>query len=541
MQQQKKISLYIPILIAISIVAGMYIGRIFTGSFGNNISNKKLGYILQLIESKYVDTINIDSIIEKSFPDIIAQLDPHSSYIPAKDLKSTNEELDGSFSGIGISFSIMNDTISIIEVLSGGPSEKIGLLAGDRIISINNENVAGVSISNEKVMSLLRGPKGTKVSISIKRNSSKKPIIYDIIRGDIPVTSIDASYTIKPSIGYIKVNKFSRTTYNEFISSLNNLQNQGASKYIIDLRGNGGGYMQSAILMANEFLPIGSMIVNTKSRNDSQATGSDGNGSFKNAELTILIDEFSASASEILAGAIQDYDRGLIIGRRSFGKGLVQQQIELPDSSAIRLTVARYYTPSGRCIQKEYKPGDKNYNYEIFERYNHGEAFNADSIKINKELEFSTANGRKVYGGGGIMPDIFVPNDTSYITKYYHTIVNAGLFQKFAFNYCDKNRDKLKNCKATNEILQMLPNDIILLNNFVEFGKRNKVAARWYEINKSQKLILTILKALIARDILGSHAYYEIYNTNDIVISEAIKQLELGTAKYPIKVNIGSK
>ena len=281
----------------------------------------------------------------------------------------------------------MNDTISIIEVISNGPSEKVGILAGDRIVSVDNENVAGISISNEKVMSLLRGKKGTKVVLGIKRKSSPNTLSFDITRDDIPVNSIDASYIISPEIGYLKVNKFSRNTYDEFITALNNLKNEGASKFIIDLRGNGGGYMGSAILMANEFLPAGQLIVNTKSRYDSQASGSDGTGSFQNSEIAVLIDEFSASASEIFAGAIQDHDRGLIIGRRSFGKGLVQHQIALRDSSAIRLTIARYYTPSGRCIQKDYKLGDKSYNNELIERFNHGESFNVDSIKIDKSIE----------------------------------------------------------------------------------------------------------------------------------------------------------
>ena len=515
---------------------GMWIGRIFTTS---NLSgnSKKLDQIFDLITEKYVDTINIDSILEKSFPDIIAQLDPHSSYISAKDLQATNDELDGSFSGIGISFSIMNDTISIIEVISGGPSEKVGLLAGDRIVSVDGNNVAGISISNEKVMSLLRGEKNTKVALGIKRNSSSKIITFDITRGDIPVNSVDASYIIAPTIGYVKVNKFSKNTYSEFITSLNNLCNLGANKYIIDLRGNGGGYMESAILMANEFLPAGCMIVNTKSRTDSIATNSDGTGSFGNAEIVVLIDEFSASASEIFAGAIQDHDRGLIIGRRSFGKGLVQQQIPLMDNSAIRLTVARYYTPSGRCIQKDYKMGDKSYSYEIYERFNHGEAYNADSIKLNKNLEFTTAHGRKVYGGGGIMPDIFVPNDTSGITKYYYNVANAGLFQKFAFNYCDKNRSILKKCKTSDDVLKTLPSDNILLENFVDYCKVSKIPAQWYYINISRKLILSIIKSLIARDTLGSHAYYEVYNTYDNNIKEAIKQINNGASKAPISTN----
>lgn len=533
---QSKSKIFLPIIISIVLVLGIIIGNIFStgnGGYGNN----KLNQLFDLISEKYVDTVNADSILEKSFPDIIAQLDPHSSYIPAKDLQATNDELDGSFCGVGISFTIMNDTITIIEVLSGGPSEKIGLLAGDRIISVDGTNVAGVSISNEKVMSLLKGKKDTKVTLGIKRNSSSKPISFDIIRGEIPVHSVDASYIIAPTVGYIKVNKFSKNTFHEFISSLNNLRNDGAKKYIVDLRGNGGGYMESAILMANEFLPAGRMIVNTKSRVDSIATLSDGNGSFKEAELVVLIDEFSASASEIFAGAIQDHDRGLIVGRRSFGKGLVQQQLPLIDNSAIRLTVARYYTPSGRCIQKDYKLGDKNYSQEIYERFSHGEALNADSIKLNKDLEFTTSNGRKVYGGGGIMPDIFVPNDTSGITKYYYAVANAGLLQKYAFDYCDKNRPLLKKCKTSKEVLKSLPDDDTLLEDFVNYCKKSKIAAQWYYINTSRELMLSIIKSLIARDALGSHAYYEVYNEYDNNIKEAIKQIIMGSTKPPIAIS----
>lgn len=526
---------FIPLIIAITLVLGMVIGRIFSDNSPTSISEKKLAQILQLIDEHYVDSISTDSILEKSFPSIISQLDPHSTYIAAEDFKAMNEELEGSFSGIGISFTIMNDTISVIEVIHNGPSEKIGIIAGDRIVSVNDENVAGVSIANEKVMQLLRGEKGSHVKLGIKRNSSASTLYFDITRGDIPVNSVDASYIISPEIGYIKVNKFSRNTYSEFLSSLNNLRNEGATKYIIDLRGNGGGYMESSILMANEFLPANHIIVNTRSRHDSHSTLSDGTGSFKNAEVVVLIDEFSASASEIFAGALQDHDRGLIVGRRSFGKGLVQQQIELLDSSAIRLTVARYYTPSGRCIQKSYKLGDKNYANDLIERFNHGEANNLDSIKLDKSEVFSTANGRKVYGGGGIMPDIFVPNDTTGLTKYYYNVINAGLFQKFAFNYCDKNREKLEKFNTTTELLDKLPSDEYLLSEFVSFAKKNKVPAQWYYINTSRKLILAAIKSLIARDILGSHAYYEVYNNYDNNVTEAIKQIKNGASKFPIQ------
>ena len=534
--KRNKLIIWIPLLIAVTFIAGLYFGYGISNT--QNISeNDKFNSILSLINNEYVDHVNMDSLIEETIPELLSHLDPHSTYIPAKDLKAVNDELDGSFSGIGISFMLKNDTISIIEVLSGGPSEKVGLMPGDRIVSVNDSIVAGKSFTNEKVISILRGEKGSQVKLGIKRNTAKETLYFELIRDDIPVTSVDAAYIIAPEIGYIKVNKFGRTTYNEFLTSMTQLRNEGAQKYIIDLRGNGGGFMEMAILMANEFLPDNNLIVFTKGRTkrESISTVSDGNGSFLDSEVVVLIDEYSASASEILAGAIQDNDRGLIIGRRSFGKGLVQRQTELSDSSALRLTVSRYHTPSGRCIQKEYTPGKTNdYEYDIINRFNHGEAFNADSIKLNKSLEFTTAHGRKVYGGGGIMPDVFVPNDTSGITNYYIKIANAGLLQKFAFDYCDSNRNKLSQSEDANDLLNRLPNDEALLQSFVKYATQNGIPARWYYINISSTIIVNQLKSLIARDILGSQSFYHIYNTQDNCVQKAISELQNGNAQFPI-------
>lgn len=534
--KRNRIIIWIPLLIAATFIAGLYFGSGINNT--QNISgNNKFNSILSLINNEYVDHVNMDSLIEETIPELLSHLDPHSTYIPAKDLKAVNDELDGTFSGIGISFMLKNDTISIIEVLSGGPSEKVGLMPGDRIVSVDDSIVAGKNFTNEKVLSILRGEKGSQVKLGIKRNTAKETLHFDLIRDDIPVTSVDAAYIIAPEIGYIKVNKFGRTTYNEFLTSMTQLRNEGAQKYIIDLRGNGGGFMEMAILMANEFLPDDNIIVFTKGRTkrESISTISDGNGSFYDSEVVVLIDEYSASASEILAGAIQDNDRGLIIGRRSFGKGLVQRQTELPDSSALRLTVSRYHTPSGRCIQKEYTPGKTNdYDYDIINRFNHGEAFNADSIKLNKSLEFTTAHGRKVYGGGGIMPDVFVPNDTSGITNYYLKIANAGLLQKFAFDYCDTNRDKLNQSEDANDLLNKLPSDETLLQSFVKYATQNGIPARWYYINISSALIVNQIKSLIARDILGSQSFYHIYNTQDNCVQKAISELKNGNAQFPI-------
>ncbi len=539
MNQNNKIIILLPIIIAITFVGGIFVGKLFTETDELSSGQQKLNEILALVDKKYVDIINVDSIIEKSIPDILSKLDPHTTYIPAKDLATTNSELQGSFGGVGVSFSLMTDTITVLEVISGGPSERMGILAGDRIIEINGENVAGVGLTNEDVFSKLRGEKGTNVKLGIKRNNTSKILYFEVTRGDIPITSVNAAYMATREIGYINVTNFSSKTYEEFLISLIKLRNQGAQSYIIDLRGNGGGFMEMAVLMANEFLPYGVNIVNTIGREEEQnsAIFSDGTGSFQENQVVILIDEYSASASEILAGAMQDHDRGLVIGRRSFGKGLVQNQIMLSDSSAIRLTVARYYTPSGRCIQKEYKPGKTNdYNNDILERYNHGEAFVADSIKLNTDQKYYTTHGRAVYGGGGIMPDLFIPNDTSGITTYYINVMNAGLIQKFAFEYCDLNREDLNKSDSTSELLRKLPSDDILLQSFVNYATQSGINARWYYIGISRNLLLYQLKALIARDILGTGAYYEVYNNYDVTVKAAIKALQNGDADYPITV-----
>lgn len=531
----KKPDVWMPLALALALVGGMWIGKTFFNNYHGWDSRAKLDTILELIDENYVDDIDTDSILEASFSGIMSHLDPHSVYIPASDLQSVNEELEGSFSGIGISFNMLGDTINVLEVISGGPSEKAGILPGDRIVTINDSLVAGQKWSNSKVMSNLRGPKGSIVHLGIKRPTAKKLLPYDVKRDDIPVTSIDASYFIDNGIGYIKINRFGATTYSEFLTSMVTLMADGAEKFIIDLRGNGGGFMDHAVLMANEFLPSGSPIVAIKGKNRSRdnATMSDGSGSFKDKEIVVLIDEISASASEIFAGAMQDNDRGLIVGRRSFGKGLVQNQLELPDSSALRLTIARYYTPSGRCIQKTYAPG-VDYERELLNRFEHGELYSADSIKQDKSLEFTTLHGRKVYGGGGITPDIFVPNDSSGITSYYINVINAGLIQKFTFDYTDTNRATLSKSKNGHELLPLLPDDDTLLQNFVNYAQRNGVAPRWYYINLSRDLLVNSLKAMIARNIHGVQGYYEVFNDTDRTVISALEALKSGRSAFPI-------
>lgn len=537
MKNSKNTIAWIPIVIALSLIGGIWLGLHFSTKVSHTSGQRKLDNILGLIESDYVDEVDIDSIIELTIPKLMANLDPHSTYIPASELQAVNEDLDGSFSGIGVSFTMLTDTVTINEVIPGGPSEKVGIMPGDRVITINDSLVAGQGIVNTDIVKMLRGEKGTTVNLGIKRNNSNNLLTFEVTRGDIPVNTVDAAYLINPTTGYVKVNKFGRTTYSEFFTSLVKLKAAGARNFILDLRGNGGGFMEMAIMMANEFLPANSPIVYTRGRNDDDESRvfSDGTGSFIDSELVVLIDEYSASASEIFAGAMQDNDRALIVGRRSFGKGLVQRQTTLPDSSAIRLTVSRYHTPSGRCIQKDYQLGKRGtYEQEILDRYDHGEFYNSDSIKFNKNLQYTTAGGRTVYGGGGIMPDFFVPNDTAGISSYYINVLNAGLLQRFAFEYSDRYRERLSAAKNVNEILALLPPDDELLQLFVSYAAQNGIPARWYYINISQGLIVNYLKALIASDIIGRQAYYEVANTIDPAFIQAVTHLEQGDAAVPI-------
>ena len=528
--------IWLPIAIAVAVVVGVFFGQRFSNNKHVAENDRKLNAILNLIAQDYVDTTNLKDLIEMSIPEILSNLDPHTSYFSAEELKAASEDLNGSFSGIGISFVLMNDTIGVVEVIPGGPSEKVGLLAGDRIIMIDDSTATGDKMTNGAVMKRLRGPKGSKVKLGIKRQNTNKTLNFTVTRGDIPINSVDAHYMIDNITGYIKVNQFGRHTYDEFITALAALQEEGARRYIIDLRGNGGGYMEMAVLMVNEFLPANQPIVFTRGRysHDNSEVWSDGNGSFQDAEVAVLIDEFSASASEILAGALQDNDRGLIVGCRSFGKGLVQQEFVLPDSSAIRLTIARYYTPSGRCIQKDYHEGMLNYEKELVDRYLNGELYSRDSMKINKSQVFTTAFGRTVYGGGGIVPDIFVARDTSGITSYYIEVANAGLLQRYAFNYCDNHRSTLKQFNDYRQFLATAPSDDKMLEDFANFAARNGITPRWYYINLSRQVIVTNLKALIARDIFGNQAFYPIINKGDKTIQEALNALNQHKAAFPI-------
>lgn len=520
-------SLIAPLLLCLGIIGGIFIGRRL--SVGNlSPEEEKLRMVLSLIDGQYVDNVNTDSLLEMVIPEMLASLDPHSVYIPASELQLTNDDLESSFGGVGVMFQILNDTVNVIEVVAGGPAESVGILPGDMILEAGGKKLSGVGAQNEDVFSTLRGKEGTKINLSVKRKSSKKPLSYEITRGQIPTNSVDAVYKINDNVGYLKVSKFARNTYNEFFEALTDLQSQGASKFIIDLRGNSGGYMDQAIYMANEFLPAGRTIVYTKGRTKENETYavSDGSGRFQNSEITVLTNEYSASASEIFAGAIQDNDRGTVIGRRTFGKGLVQNQIALPDSSAIRLTVARYYTPSGRSIQKEYTRGkDGKYELDILDRYNHGEFYSQDSIKLDKSKKFTTIGGRTVYGGGGIMPDIFVPEDTTEFTSYYIEASNQGLIQKFAREMAESYRPMLKGSKNLEDLQRILPREQSLLTAFVNYAASQGLPARWYYINKSKKLLMNNIRAAIARDLIGYDAFIRILNERDETVRRAVDDL----------------
>lgn len=536
--------IWYPLVISIAIVLGIVIGNYISTKKFTLDKDRKINAVLNLIQSEYVDSIDVKDLVEQAIPAIIGNLDPHSYYIPASDIRAENEKLDGSMSGIGVSFFMMNDTANVDQVIPNGPAEKVGMLAGDRIISVNGESIVGGTLTAEGIRSKIRGEKGTKVRIGVKRNTSKKTLTFTITRDDIPMNTIDVSYMLDDKTGYIKIAQFGKNTYDEFFAALSKLKKDGASRYIVDLRGNPGGYMEMAILMVNEFLEQGELIVYTKGRKEREdiQVWSDDQGSFHDAQVAVLIDEYSASASEIMAGALQDNDRGLVVGRRSFGKGLVQKQIYLPDSSAIRLTIARYYTPSHRCIQKDYTLGDEDdYSKELYDRYSHGELYSADSIKVDKSKIFRTANGRIVYGGGGIVPDIFVPNDTTGITTYYRAVANLGLLQQYVYTYVDINRGQLKNVKSVKQLMGMMPSDDALTYDFVCYARDNGVPMRWYYINLSRSLIARQLRALVIRDVLGSEEFYRYYNRTDNTVNAALKALNDGKGKFPITLTSTKK
>lgn len=528
---------FIPFLLAICLIAGIAIGTFYANHFsGNklgiiNTSSNKLNALLRIIDDQYVDTVKINDLVEEAMPQILSELDPHSSYIPAKNLEAVNSELRGSFSGIGIQFTIQDDTIHINSVIQGGPSEKVGLMAGDRIVEIDDSAFVGKIVTNNESMKRLKGEKGSKVKLGIFRPGEKEILHFTVVRGDIPVKSIDAAYMLNDKFGYIKVNKFGETTYPEFLIALAKLNQENCQGIIIDLRGNTGGYMVAPIQMINEFLPNKRLIVYTQGRKSPRENyTSNGTGSSQKMPLTVLVDEASASASEIFAGAIQDNDRGTIIGRRSFGKGLVQQPIEFSDGSAIRLTIARYYTPSGRCIQKPYEKGKgEEYEMDLLTRYEHGEFFSADSIKQNEKEIYHTSLGRPVYGGGGIMPDIFVPQDTTGMTSYFRMAASRGLIIRYSFDYTDNNRNTLQKYDTVEKMLGYLKKQN-LLEKFASWAEKKGLKRRNNLMYKSRNLFELSLYGNIIYNMLGLEAYISYLNETDKTVLKALEVLEQGKA-----------
>ncbi len=526
----KRSAIYLPVLIAISVVIGIFLGNTLDNSQPTVLrnfpyqNNNKLSTIIDLISSSYVDSISTDKLIEETIPELMSKLDPHSTYIQARDMQEVNEEMQGNFGGIGVQFSIIQDTIQVIDVISGGPSQKLGIMAGDRIVTVGDSIIAGVGIVNDDVLKLLRGEKGSKVNVGIKRKGISDLIQYEITRGDIPIISVDVDYMIDKTTGYVKVSRFAENTYAEFMDAVEELDYLGAEKVIIDLRGNPGGYLMSVIQMVNEFMNEGETIVYTEGysqqRQNYTATS---RGKWVDKEVFVLIDEYSASASEIFAGAIQDNDRGVIIGRRSFGKGLVQEQIPFNDGSAIRLTVARYYTPSGRSIQKPYENGDSDeYYQDIVNRAIHGEFLDADSIQFADSLKYETLSGRIVYGGGGIMPDYFIPADTTGYSDYYSKITQRQMVYYYAFEYTDNNRDALNKLQTPAEFISYLTNDNIL-EKFISYAEGEGVKRNNADLEISGEVIETQLMAYISRNIIGDKGFYPVVQRIDKTLMQAIQ------------------
>lgn len=534
-----KFSVYIPVLLAIALITGILIGNKLNRNSGQNFPStskvNKFDAIVDLIQNAYVDSISTDSLIEKTIPQLLKNLDPHTTYIPAKEMVGVEEEMRGNFGGIGVQFSIQNDTVMVVDVISGGPSSKLGIMPGDRIVTVNDTLLVGKGLKNEKVLSKLRGEKGTKVDVGIKRKGFKDLIDFTITRGDIPIYSVDVNYMIDPTTGYIKVSRFGEQTYEEFMEGMKMLNQQGMKNIIVDLRGNPGGYLNAVIKMVNEFLDKGKLIVYTQGNAQARKTfQADSRGIYRDKGIVVLIDDFSASASEIFAGAIQDNDRGWIIGRRSFGKGLVQEQIPFNDGSAVRLTVARYYTPSGRCIQKPYDKGNDEYYKDIMDRAIHGEFQKVDSIKYSDTVKYKTLSGRIVHGGGGVMPDFFIPADTTGYSEYYSKVTQKGLVYQFALDYADSNRKAFSNLKTSADF-ETYFSKINVLNLFVAFAEKKGIKTNASDLKTSSKIIENQVKAYIARNIIGEKGFYPIIQNIDKTLLEAIEK-----AKLPIRQNLTS-
>lgn len=539
----KKSNRFMPLMMALCVVIGIIVGSFYSNHFsGNRLSiintgTNRINNLLHIIDDQYVDKVNLDSLVEDAMPKILTELDPHSVYISAKDVEAANQDLQGSFSGVGIQFVIRQDTIHVQNVIQNGPAERAGILAGDKIVMVDDQTFVGKAVTNQEAMKRLKGPKNTKVKIGVLRYGHSKPQSFVVTRGDIPIKSVSATYMIDDKTGYIRIKSFGETTYAELLVALAKLGESGFQNLIIDLRDNTGGYLQSAVQMANEFLPKNKLIVYTEGRKSPrQDFRSDGRGSYKQTPLVVLINEGSASASEIFAGAMQDNDRATVIGRRSFGKGLVQKQIEFSDGSMVRLTIARYYTPSGRCIQKPYVHGETDdYAQDLLSRYEHGEFFSQDSIK-HTGPKYHTSNGRVVYGGGGITPDIFVPEDTTGFTSYYKQATMSGLILQFAFTYTDDNRPKLNNFKEMMELADYLKKQN-LVDKFATYANDKGLKRRNLMIRKSHYLLDRFINSRIIYNMLDEQAWLEYVNEDDATIREALKTFRNNAAfpKAPVK------
>jgi carboxyl-terminal processing protease len=538
----KASSTYLPLIFAVILILGMLIGVKLVERTGESSMfvyprTDKLSGVLNFIEMEYVDSVSKDKLVEKTIPAILKNLDPHSIYIPAQDMQRVTEPLEGNFDGIGIQFNMLNDTVVVIQTISGGPSERIGIMPGDRIVTIDDTIVAGVALPDSEIVKKLRGLRGTTVNVGVKRQNISGIMEFDISRDRIPLYSVDVSYMVNDEIGYIKISQFSRTTFREYMEAAEKLNAMGMKKLILDLRGNGGGYMDQATNIADQFLDKGNLIVYTEGRASPRAdVHATSKGINLDTELIVLIDEWSASASEIIAGAIQDNDRGLVVGRRSFGKGLVQNQTPFSDGSALRLTVARYYTPTGRSIQKPYDAGTDDYFNDIDERFQHGEFHTEDSIRFDDSLKFTTPGGNVVYGGGGIMPNVFIPRDTVGLTDYYSQIARQGLVYRFAFDYSDKNRSSLSKFDSAETINRYLDRQD-LLDEFVRFAETQGIQPNARQIDISREIINTQIKAYIARNVLDNEGYYPIIEKIDQTLKRSITLLEEGAVKDLITRN----
>ena len=538
MYRNSRLAILLPILLAAAVVLGLLLGRYLgrntpEAQLRNLVEQlthptNKLAYTLSLIETEYVDSVSMDSLSEQVIPLLMEELDPHSVYIPKSEMEAVNEPLQGEFDGIGVVFNMATDTVIVLNVIPQGPSDRAGVKAGDRIVEIDDSLVAGRKIPQNEIMQRLRGPRGSKVRLGLERQGIAGLVDVEVERGVIPIRSVESAFRIVDGIGYIRLGQFARTTSTEIRGALDTLRAQGISKLIFDLRGNSGGYLDQAILVANEFLHEGQLIVYTEDRHHEQVREyADGTGSAQDMEVAVLIDEASASSSEILAGALQDNDRGTIIGRRSFGKGLVQQQIPYADGSALRLTTARYYTPTGRSIQKPYKIGDEaGYEEDIWNRYRNNEFFTADSIHFADSLKRITPGGKVVYGGGGIMPDVFVPADTTDVTKYFVEVAGRNILYRYTIEYSDRHRDALNAVRTVEDLEKLLDSDPGMFDDFIRYAARKGVTPRYGDIARSRKLIEAQLRAYIGRNtVLEDNGFYANIYPVDNVIMRAIEIL----------------